>query len=88
MKELSYEDIQIIQGYLLWNQDGSKIAYPLFNSENVTTDIYTINVGKSPLAKTPVSELPTEKQPGMLGFEAVFAIAGLIAVAYLLRKNG
>lgn len=88
VKELSYEDIQRIQGYLLWNQDGSKIAHPLFNSENETTDIYTINVGKSPLAKTPVSELPTEKQPGILGFEAVFAITGLLTVAYLLRKNG
>lgn len=88
VKELPYEDIQRIQGYLLWNQDGSKIAYPLFNSENETTDIYTINVGKTPLAKTPVSELPTEKQPGMLGFEAVFAIAGLLTVAYILRKNG
>jgi Tol biopolymer transport system component len=88
VKELSYEDIQRIQGYLLWNQDGSKIAYPLFDSENKTTDIYTINVGKPSLAKTPVSELPTEKQPGIRGFEAVFAIAGLLAVASLLRKKG
>ena len=90
VKELSYEDIQRIQGvkYLFWNQDGSKIAYPLFDSENKTTDIYTINVGKPSLAKTPVSELPTEKQPGILGFEAVFAIAGLLAVAYLLGKKG
>jgi len=55
--------------------------------ENKTTDIYTINVGKPSLAKTPVSELPKEKQPGIPGFEAVFAIAGLLTMAYLLRRG-
>ncbi|MCW3128869.1 MAG: hypothetical protein N2V75_02025 [Methanophagales archaeon] len=46
MKELSYDDItQKIQSYLLWSKAGSKIAYVM--RENKTTDIYTINVGKS-----------------------------------------
>ena len=86
VKELSYEDIvHGIRGNLLWSKDGSKIAYAMY--ENETTNIYTINVGKPSLAKTPVSELPTEKQPEIPGFEAVFAIAGLLAVAYLLRRR-
>ena len=29
----------------------------------------------------------TEEEPGIPGFEAVFAIAGLLAVAYLVRRN-
>ena len=86
VKELSYEDIvHGIRGNLLWRKDGSKIAYAMY--ENETTNIYTVNVGKPSLAKTPVSELPTEKQPEIPGFEAVFAIAGLLAVAYLLRRR-
>jgi len=86
VKELSYDDItQKIESDLLWSKDGSKIAYAM--RENKTTDIYTINVGKPSLAKTPVSELPKEKQPGIPGFEAVFAIAGLLTMAYLLRRG-
>ena len=45
--------------------------------------------------KEPVKEIievapekPTGKGKGIPGFEAIFAIAGLVAVAYLLRRRG
>ena len=45
--------------------------------------------------KKPVKEIievapekPTGKGKGIPGFEAIFAIAGLVAVAYLLRRRG
>jgi hypothetical protein len=91
VKELSYEDITRriqpigVTKNLLWSKDGSKIVYVM--CENKTTNIYTINVGKPSLAKTPISELPTEKQPGIPGFEAIFTIAGLLAVVYLWGKR-
>jgi hypothetical protein len=91
VKELSYEDITRriqpigVTKNLLWSKDGSKIAYAM--CENKTTNIYTISVGKPSLAKTPVSELPTEKQPRIPGFEAIFTIAGLLAVVSLLGKR-
>lgn len=69
---------------MVWNQEGSKIAYATY--ENKTIDIYTINAGKPYPVKPPAGEPPSEKQPGVPGFEAVFAIGGLLAVAYLLRR--
>ena len=33
-------------------------------------------------------EIPAEEEKGIPGFEAVFAITGLLAVAYLLRRRG
>lgn len=82
VKELSYEDIQRVED-LLWNQDGSKIAYAM--RENKTTDIYTINVGGIEKPEIPIGEEGEKK--GILGFEAVFAIAGLLVIAYLLRRR-
>ena len=38
-------------------------------------------------AAKPSGEAPVEEQKSILGFEAVFAIAGLLAVAYLLRRK-
>jgi len=43
------------------------------------------------LTSTPTvtpTEFPTPEEKGVLGFEAVFAFAGLFAVAYLLRRRG
>ncbi len=91
MKEMSYEDLtQKLQfvgvtNILLWSKDGSKIAYAM--RENETTNIYTINVGKSFYAKPSAGETPTEKQPRIPAFEAVFTIAGLLAVTYLMRRR-
>ena len=82
VKELSYEDIQRVED-LLWNQDGSKIAYAM--RENKTTDIYTINVGGIEKPEIPIGEEGEKK--GIPGFEAVFAIVGLLVMAYLLRRK-
>ncbi|MCW3129903.1 MAG: PGF-CTERM sorting domain-containing protein [Methanophagales archaeon] len=51
------------------------------------TDIYALNVGKPSPVKPPVGETPIEKQPWIPSFEAAFAIAGLLTVAYLLRRR-
>jgi len=87
VKELLYEDVRRIQPiglkWLLWSKDGSKIAYAM--RENKTTDIYTINVGEIEKPKIPVGEEGERK--GIPGFEAVFAIAGLLMIAYLLRRR-
>jgi PGF-CTERM protein len=40
----------------------------------------------SPAESTP-SEVPTGEEKGIPGFEAIFAIAGLLAVAYILRRR-
>ena len=103
VKELLYEDIQRIEPIgvkwlILWNRDGSKIAYNI--KKNETINIYTINVGKPPPIGPPTSETPTKKEPEFeaitptpiptptpLGFESIFAIAGLLVVAYLLRRR-
>ncbi len=89
-----YEDIKwlmlfdgLVLKRLTWINDGSKIAYAIYDYKNKTTDIYTINVGKASIIKPPVGETPVEKQPGIPGFEAVFTIVGLLAVAYLLRRR-
>jgi len=75
---------------LIWNQDGNKIAYAYEkkqNDQNFKTDIYTINIGEPSFIKPPASETQTEKQPGIQGFETIFAIAGLLTVAYFLRRR-
>lgn len=73
---------------LAWSKGGKEIMYAPYNYENKTTHIYVINVGKAsslkPLADGEPST-PSEKQTGF--FEVVFAIAGLLAVAYLLRRK-
>ena len=84
VKELSYDDItQKIESDLLWSKDGSKIAYAM--RENKTTDIYTVNVGGIEKPEIPIGEEGEKK--GIPGFEAVFAIAGLLVMAYLLRRR-
>ena len=74
-----------------WSRDGSKIAYAypraVEGTETYATDIYTINVGKPSPIKPPTGGTPSEKQPGIPGFEAIFAIAGLLEVAYLLKRR-
>jgi len=47
---------------------------------------------KTPTPKKPTTleektEVPGEEEKGLPGFEAIFAIAGLMAVAYILRRN-
>ncbi|NPE30876.1 PGF-CTERM sorting domain-containing protein [Methanococcoides sp. SA1] len=46
-------------------------------------------VNETPVDETPVDETPVEdeEEPGTPGFEAVFAVAGLLAVAYFVRRN-
>jgi len=41
----------------------------------------------SGLAGAPEASVPTGEEKGIPGFEAVFAVAGLLAVAYLLRRR-
>ncbi|RJS72972.1 PGF-CTERM sorting domain-containing protein, partial [Methanophagales archaeon] len=41
----------------------------------------------SGLAGAPEVSVPTGEEKGIPGFEAVFAVAGLLAVAYLLRRR-
>jgi PGF-CTERM protein len=43
----------------------------------------------TPGEETPVEETPTNETetPDTPGFEAIFAVAGLLAVAYLVRRN-
>jgi PGF-CTERM protein len=53
--------------------------------ENKTTDIYTVNVGGIEKPEIPIGEEGEKK--GIPGFEAVFAIAGLLVMAYLLRRK-
>ncbi|AFV23693.1 hypothetical protein Mpsy_1486 [Methanolobus psychrophilus R15] len=56
------------------------------------------NGNETPVDETPVDETPVDETPGnetpvetpeeeSPGFEAIFAIAGLLAVAYLVRRN-
>ena len=89
VKELSYEDIIQRTENLLWSKDGSKIAYNI--QKNETINIYTINVGKGIIdegiekPEIPIGEEGEKK--GIPGFEAVAAIAGLLVMAYLLRRR-
>ncbi|SDG30471.1 S-layer family duplication domain-containing protein [Methanolobus vulcani] len=64
-------------------------------TENVTEQP-TENVTEQPTTEQPTTEQPTTEQPTTNdtgteqpspGFEAVFAVAGLLAVAYLVRRN-
>jgi len=41
----------------------------------------------SGLVSAPQATVPSGKKRGILGFEAIFAIAGLLAVAYVLRRK-
>ncbi|RNI15675.1 PGF-CTERM sorting domain-containing protein [Methanohalophilus sp. RSK] len=52
-------------------------------AENVTEEEPAENVTE----EEPAEEEPEEEPAGTPGFEAVFAIAGLLAVAYLVRRN-
>ena len=71
---------------IVWNQDGSKIAYAVYDKKNATTYIYTISVGKPSHINPPTCETPTENQPAISGFEALFAFTGLLVVTYILRR--
>ncbi|RLG29027.1 hypothetical protein DRN97_12540 [Methanosarcinales archaeon] len=71
----------------MWSLDGSKIAYAIREYGGEMTDIYALNVGKPSPVKPPVGETPIEKQPWIPSFEAAFTIAGLLTVAYLLRRR-
>ncbi len=59
-----------------------------------TTPVTTTPVETTPVKTTPVETTPEktpektpEEKPPIPGFEAIFAIAGLLAVAYLLRRK-
>jgi len=55
------------------------------------TPVNETPVNETPVDETPVNETPVEEEDGeepeTPGFEAVFAIAGLLAVAYFVRRN-
>jgi len=55
------------------------------------SDIWLIKVEREPIesdSKITTPEVPTEEDKGMPGFEAILAIAGLLAVTYIFnRKN-
>ncbi|MCW3129669.1 MAG: PGF-CTERM sorting domain-containing protein [Methanophagales archaeon] len=62
-----------------------------------TPPISTPSPTVTPVSPTPVpipsptptaTEIPTPEEKGVPGFEVIFAIAGLLAVAYLLRRRG
>ncbi|AGB48501.1 S-layer-related duplication domain protein [Methanomethylovorans hollandica DSM 15978] len=51
------------------------------------TVVETPTTPVAPGNETPVNETPVEEPAGTPGFEAIFAVAGLLAVAYLVRRN-
>ena len=87
----------------VWNKDSSKIAYANHDWENLTYDIYILDAGKPPSTKLPTGETPQKEAPefkttstpevpikgdkGIHGFEAIFAIVGLLAVTYLFKRR-
>ncbi|MEM0350717.1 MAG: PGF-CTERM sorting domain-containing protein, partial [Archaeoglobaceae archaeon] len=55
---------------------------------NVTTAAFPTTPTPTPTPTTPKPTTPvTTPSGGIPGFEAIFAIAGLLAVAYLLNKR-
>ena len=55
---------------------------------NVTTPAGEVPAGEVPAGETPANETPATEEPaGTPGFEAIFAVGGLLAVAYLVRRN-
>uniref|UniRef100_A0A7C3MAD3 PGF-CTERM sorting domain-containing protein n=1 Tax=Archaeoglobus fulgidus TaxID=2234 RepID=A0A7C3MAD3_ARCFL len=52
-----------------------------------TTPAPTTPAPTTPAPTTPAPTTPAQQPGGVPGFEAVFAIAGLLAVAYLLRRK-
>ena len=52
-----------------------------------TTPAPTTPTPTTPAPTTPAPTTPAQQPGGVPGFEAVFAIAGLLAVAYLLRRK-
>jgi len=48
----------------------------------------TASPGTTPTSTTPTATPSTTKEPLIPGFEAVFAIAGLLAVAYIVLRSG
>jgi len=52
-----------------------------------TTPAPTTPAPTTPAPTTPTPTTPAQQPGGVPGFEAVFAIAGLLAVAYLLRRK-
>ena len=46
-----------------------------------------VPAGEVPAGETPANETPAEEPAGTPGFEAIFAVGGLLAVAYLVRRN-
>ena len=74
----------------LWSPDGTKIAYTSVE-QNIADGIRMITLDVT--ETTPASTFsgiehpsPSEKR-GIPGFEIIFAIAGVLAIAYLLRRG-
>ena len=67
-----------------WTNEQEKIAGT--SPYNVDTDGDGIWDPSDPNPLNP--DIPPNDRPEPLGFEAIFAIAGLLAVAYLLRRRG
>lgn len=57
-------------------------------SPTPTPIVTPVHLTPTPITLTPTAtEIPTPEEKGVQGFEAVFAIAGLLAVVYLLRRR-
>jgi PGF-CTERM protein len=74
--------------------EGDGVTQP----ETPTDETPVDNGNETPVDETPVDETPVDETPGnetpvetpeeeSPGFEVIFAIAGLLAVAYLVRRN-
>ena len=70
--------------YDIYSIYGAKDNYPLMETwENYFTEI----TPTKPTIPEEKPEIPTGKEKGIPGFGAVFAIAGLLTVVYILRKH-
>jgi PGF-CTERM protein len=82
----------------VWSEDGNRVAYANFDLANLTDAIYVLDAGEPPIGEMPLEEeveveatstpeVPAEEEKRTPGFEAVFAIAGLLAVVHLFRRG-
>jgi PGF-CTERM protein len=85
----SVKQITDLTGRPHWSLDGKKIFFILGRGQ-FESNIYVVNVGKPSVISPEIPETtpaPITPIPTPPGFEAIFAIAGILAVTYLLRRK-
>lgn len=65
----------------------SPVAAPISSPTPAPIVILTPTPVLTPSPTATVAEIPTPEEKGISGFEVIFAITGLLAVAYLLRRR-